>query len=37
MEAAIKNIYASTYVKDAQNYHDSIGYRVEEDKMAVII
>jgi len=34
---AIKLIYASTYVKNARVYHQFVGNRVEEEKMAVII
>jgi DNA-binding NarL/FixJ family response regulator len=37
LEAAIKIIYASTYFKRAKHYHESVGNRVEDDKMAVII
>ncbi len=34
---AIKLIYASTYFENARVYHEFVGNRVEEEKMAVII
>lgn len=34
---AIKAVYASTYFKKAKNYLESTSYRLEEEKMAVII
>lgn len=34
---AIKLIYASTFFKNARVYHEAMGNRVEEEKMAVII
>lgn len=37
LAAAIKTIYASTYFKRAKHYHESVGNRAEDDKMAVII
>ncbi len=37
LETAIKAVYASTYSQRAKHYHESVGNRVEEEKMAVII
>jgi hypothetical protein len=37
LERAIKLIYASTFFKNARVYHEAMGNRVEEEKMAVII
>ncbi|MEW5994308.1 MAG: PEP/pyruvate-binding domain-containing protein, partial [Candidatus Zixiibacteriota bacterium] len=37
LETAIKTIYASTFSKRAKHYHESVGNRVEDEKMAVII
>lgn len=37
LETAIKIIYASTFFQRAKHYHESVGNRVEDDKMAVII
>lgn len=34
---AIKFVYASTYLKTAKNYCRSVGNRIEEEKMAVIL
>jgi DNA-binding NarL/FixJ family response regulator len=37
LETAVKAVYASTYSQRAKHYHESVGNRVEEEKMAVII
>ena len=37
LEAAIKIIYASTFSREAKRYHESVGNRAEDEKMAVII
>ncbi len=37
LETAIKYIYASTFCQSAKHYHESVGNRIEEEKMAVII
>jgi len=37
LEAAIKYIYASTFFKNARNYIEATGNRIEEEKMAVVI
>ncbi len=34
---AVKLVYASTFFRNARSYLDNTGYRVEEEKMAVII
>jgi len=34
---AIKLVYASVYLKDARTYIDSLNYKTEEEKMAVIL
>ena len=34
---AIKLVYASIYSKNARNYFKAIGYKVEEEKMAVVL
>ena len=37
LEDAIKMVYASTFLQDAQSYTQRIKYRSEEEKMAVIV
>ncbi len=37
LETAIKTVYSSTFSKRARHYHESVGNRVEEEKMGVII
>jgi len=37
IETAIKLVFASVYLKTARNYLESINYKLEEEKMAVII
>jgi len=37
LESAVKTVYASTFFKRAKHYHETVGNRVEDDKMAVII
>ncbi len=37
LEASIKNVYASTFSTHAKSYLDATPYRLEEEKMAVIV
>ncbi|MDX9881910.1 MAG: PEP/pyruvate-binding domain-containing protein [Prolixibacteraceae bacterium] len=37
LETAIKLVYASIFTEDALSYFDAVNYKIEEEKMAVII
>ncbi|MCD6354302.1 MAG: pyruvate, phosphate dikinase, partial [Prolixibacteraceae bacterium] len=37
LETAIKLVYASIFTKSAQAYFDAVNYKIEEEKMAVVI
>ncbi len=37
LEKAIKLVFASIYLKDTRNYIEGINYKIEEEKMAVIL
>lgn len=37
LEAAVKLVYASVFTEDAIAYFDAVSYKIEEEKMAVII
>ena len=37
LEMAVKLVYASIFTESAQSYFDAINYKIEEEKMAVII
>ncbi len=37
LETAIKLVYASIFTESAQAYFDAVSYKIEEEKMAVVI
>jgi hypothetical protein len=37
LETAIKLVYASIFTESAQSYFDAVSYKIEEEKMAVVI